>query len=152
MRKFAANFVVSESGKLLKNGILIANDDGTLAEMIDTGGDLGELAQLTFLNGILFTNSLYISRELVSPDDDVLHFIAARTNEFRQITIGEIIDIARLTQTEFPELKIPQIFTAIYSLLTSYFDKENQPGVFLLTHSDLIGMHFKAQSRLKRIL
>ncbi len=152
MRKFAANFVVSESGKLLKNGILIANDDGALAEMIDTGGDLGELAQLTFLNGILFANSLYISRELVSHDDDILHFIAARTNEFRQITIGEIIDIARLTQTEFPELKIPQIFTAIYSLLTSYFDKENQPGVFLLIHSDLIGMHFNAQSRLKRIL
>ncbi|MBL7972728.1 MAG: hypothetical protein JNL03_14510, partial [Prolixibacteraceae bacterium] len=72
MKKFAANYVISESGDLLKNSILIAEDDGTVLEYIDTKGNLQEMARLTFLNGILLSGFSFVRvREpLPVPDDD----------------------------------------------------------------------------------
>jgi len=153
MKKFAANYVISESGSLLKNGILIAGDDGTVSEIIDTKGDLDEMAQLTFHNGILMTNNLFIRKSAINSEKNELsQFVSLQIRSFSQLTTFEIIDIAQKTQTEFPELKIAQIIAAIFSILDSSFNKDRQAGVFLLIHSDLIGMHFKPQSRLKRIL
>lgn len=153
MKKFAANYVISESGSLLKNGILIANDDGTVAEIIDTKGDLDEIAQLIFHNGILMANNSFIRKDAVnSGESELSQFVSLKTKRFPQLTVFEIIDIAKQTQAQFPEVKIPEITEAIFSLLNSCFKKEQQSGVFLLIHSDLIGLHFKPQSRLKRIL
>lgn len=153
MKKLAANYILSDSGHLLKNGILIAGDDGHVIEIIDTKGDLDEIAQLTFHNGVLIANKLYIRRSSVSSGNDELgQFLAAKVNDSRQLTIAEIIDIAKQTQAEFPELKTAQITTAIFSLLDEYFGKKEQAGVFLLIHSDLVGLHFKPESRLKQIL
>ena len=50
MRKFTANYLVTASGTFLKNGIVIAEENGTAIEFIDTTGDLKEIAQLTFYN------------------------------------------------------------------------------------------------------
>lgn len=153
MKKFAANYVISESGSLLKNGILIANNDGTVVEIIDTKGDLDEMAQLTFHNGILMANNSFIRKDaVISRESELSQFVSLKTNSFPQLTVFEIIDIAKQTQAEFPELKIFEITKTIFSLLNSYFNKERQSGVFLLVHSDLIGLQFKPQSRLKRIL
>jgi len=153
MKKFAANYVISESGSLLKNGILIANDDGTVAEIIDTKGDLDEMAQLTFHNGILMANDLYSKKgEVNSLENELSQFVNLKVSSFERLTPFETIDIAKQTQAEFPELKISEIIKTIFSLLNSYFNKERQSGVFLLVHSDLIGLQFKPQSRLKRIL
>lgn len=153
MKKFAANYVISESGSLLKNGILIANDDGTVAEIIDTKGDLDEMAQLTFHNGILMANDLYSKKgEVNSLENELSQFVNLKVSSFPQLTVFKIIDIAKQTQAEFPELKISEIIKTIFSLLNSYFNKERQSGVFLLVHSDLIRLQFKPQSRLKRIL
>lgn len=153
MKKFAANYVISKSGSLLKNGILIANDDGTVVEIIDTKGDLDEMAQLTFHNGILLANNSFIRKDaVISRESELSQFVSLKTNSFPQLAVFEIIDIAKQTQAEFPELKISEITKTIFSLLNSYFNKERQSGVFLLVHSDLIGLQFKPQSRLKRIL
>ncbi len=153
MNKFAANYVLSGTGELLKNGILIANDDGTVVEIIDTKGDLDEMAQLIFHNGILIANNLYIRENKITPEKNELsQFISLKISNYLQLSVYELIDIAKQTQVEFPELTIIQIFTTIISLLNAYFSRGKKAGVFLLIHSDLVGLHLKPQSRLKQIL
>jgi len=153
MKKFAANFILTDSGNLLKNGILIADDDGNIMKIVDTKGNLDEIAQLTFLNGILVLNNLYIRTNLAFTEENALiQFINLQIGTLQQLTASEIIDIARQTQAEFRELKTPQITAAIFSLLDNYFSKKEQAGVFLLIHSDIVGLHLKPESRLKRIL
>ncbi|HNX55373.1 MAG TPA: hypothetical protein PKO30_07300 [Prolixibacteraceae bacterium] len=153
MKKLAANYILSDSGLLLKNGILIAEDDGNVIEVVDTKGDLDEIAQLTFHNGILITNNLYNrTNSVYQEDNEMIQFINQKIGTLQQLTASEIIDIAKQTQAEFPELKTSEITIAVYSLLNSCFSRKEQPGVFLLVSSDLIGLHFKPQSCLKRIL
>lgn len=153
MKKFAANYILSESGLLLKNGILIADDDGNVIKIIDTMGDLDETAQLVFLNGILIVNNLYIRKKSLDfAEDELTQFVSLKINGHQQLSTSELIEIVKQIQAEFPELKTPEITNSIYSLLNSSFNKENQAGIFLLVNSDLIGLHFKPQSKLKRIV
>lgn len=153
MKKFAANYILSESGLLLKNGILIADDDGNVIKIIDTMGDLDETAQLVFLNGILIVNNLYIRKKSLDfAEDELTQFVSLKINGHQQLSTSELIEIAKQIQAEFSNLKTPEITNSIYSLLNSYFNKENQAGIFLLVNSDLIGLHFKPQSKLKRIV
>ena len=53
MRKFSAQFIITGTGTVLEKGIISVNDDGTIAELIDTGGDLSEISSLEFYNGVL---------------------------------------------------------------------------------------------------
>jgi hypothetical protein len=153
MKKFAANYILSESGLLLKNGILIADDDGNVIKIIDTKGDLDETAQLVFLNGILIVNNLYIRKKSLDfAEDELTQFVSLKINGHQQLSTAELIEIAKQIQAEFSNLKTPEITNSIYSLLNSSFNKEKQTGVFLLINSDLIGLHFKPQSKLKRIV
>lgn len=153
MKKIAANYILSESGLLLKNGILIADDDGNVIKIIDTMGDLDETAQLVFLNGILIVNNLYIRKKSLDfAEDELTQFVSLKINGHQQLSTSELIEIVKQIQAEFPELKTPEITNSIYSLLNSSFNKENQAGIFLLVNSDLIGLHFKPQSKLKRIV
>lgn len=53
MRRLSANYIFTNSGKPLKNGVVELSDDGIITNVIDTGGDLHEIANLEFYNGIL---------------------------------------------------------------------------------------------------
>ncbi len=53
MRKISATYIFSGNQPPLKNGILICEDNGTVAELIDTGGMLKEQAGLEHYSGIL---------------------------------------------------------------------------------------------------
>ncbi|OFY27147.1 MAG: hypothetical protein A2275_06475 [Bacteroidetes bacterium RIFOXYA12_FULL_35_11] len=53
MRKIAANYIITLTGKPLKNGILVLNDDNVITEIIDTGGQLRDAEKIEFYNGIL---------------------------------------------------------------------------------------------------
>lgn len=53
MRKVAANYIFPISGEPLKNGIIVFEDDGTIVDIIDTEGDLREIASLEYHSGIL---------------------------------------------------------------------------------------------------
>jgi len=60
VRKISATFIFPGNRPPLKNGILICEDDGTIAEITDTGGMLREQAGLEYYSGILvpgFVNS-----------------------------------------------------------------------------------------------
>jgi aminodeoxyfutalosine deaminase len=53
VRKIAANYIVTGNKPPLKYGILICENDGTVVEVIDTGGKLHEQAGLEYYSGIL---------------------------------------------------------------------------------------------------
>ncbi len=156
MRKYAANYLVSEDGIFLKNGILVAGEDGFAKKYIDTKGDLREIAQLTFLNGILVAGFRFIKTDATNSHSDqpfeslVIKSLAATT----QFSIYELIDLGKSVQLQFPEMKIPEILNGMKEVLfsTGGFTKVNIAGIFLLTGVDLVNLHFTSNSRLKKIL
>jgi len=53
MRKIAANFILPVSSPPLRNGVVEVDDDGSILNVIDTGGRLRESSKLEFYNGIV---------------------------------------------------------------------------------------------------
>lgn len=53
MRKIAANYLFTGTGKIIKNGIVIFNSDGIVASVVDPGETFTEISGLEFYNGIL---------------------------------------------------------------------------------------------------
>lgn len=156
MRKFAANYVFSNNGEFLKNGIIIAGEDGFVNQFIDTKGDLREIAQLTFLNGILMPSTLFIKTNTANFDSDqpfeslVINLVA----ELTQFSVPEIVDLAKQVQHQFPEIKIPEILNRITTILQTHagFSMEITSGIYLLSGADLVNLHFTPKSKLKKIL
>jgi hypothetical protein len=157
MKKFAANYVVSEDGVFLKNGVIIVGVDGFVVKYIDTKGDLQETQQLTFYNGILMTGCLYSKTTVVTtPFEEnqyvrmvVLNSVAALT----QLSIQDLIDLGKQIQVQFPEMKIDFILKEISQvlLINGGFTKENTSGIYLLTGANLVKLRFTPNSRLKKI-
>jgi hypothetical protein len=158
MRKFAANYLVSEDGVYFKNGILVAGEDGFAIKYIDTKGDLREAEQLIFYNGILMAGYLFSKTNETSTDSEsdqsfksfVFQFVTGAT----KLSIQNLIDLGKQVQVQFPEMKIPEIMNKIKEVLLTNggFTKENIPGIFLLTVVDLPELQFTSKSQLKKIL
>jgi len=93
MKKLAANYIVTDQWEFLKNGILIAEDDGTVLEYIDTQGYLEEIAQLVFYNGILIPSFQFtrLHSPVVFSDSDsrLSSFLLEEMAEKQEISIVE---------------------------------------------------------------
>jgi hypothetical protein len=158
MKKFAANYLISETGAFLKNGIVVLNDDGEVQEIVDTGGDLQEMAQLTFLNGILIPNFRLVKvlseSKQVNNDVSVQSLITRLADGLTEISLHHWIEISVQVQKQFPNKTIPEIFGAMNAeLQTSLgYSKQNISGLFLLKGIDLVNMNFTSGIRLKKIL
>jgi hypothetical protein len=158
MRKFAANYLISEAGIFLKNGVIASDDDGTTVQYYDTKGDLRESSQLIFHNGILIAGYMFVKTKsvlTVSDSDSLIRsFVLQSVIGLSQISIYELIELGKLVQNQFQEMKIPEILIEITEILQTYggFSKENLPGVFLLIGADLSQLHFTPKTRLKKIL
>lgn len=158
MRKFAANYLVSEAGEFLKNGIVLVQEDGIVLRMIDTKGDLIEIEQLIFYNGILMAGCAYakiVTATAIPEADQPLRSIVLQSvSGLTQFSIQNLIDLGKQVQNQFPEMKIPEIMNEISEVLITKggFLKENMAGIFLLTGADLVKLHFTPKTRLKKIL
>ncbi len=53
MRSLSAQYVITNSGPLLKRPVITVDDDGMIISIEDTGGDLKEKASVEFYNGII---------------------------------------------------------------------------------------------------
>ena len=51
--KFSAHYIFSGNGKFYKNGIVVTDNDGTIKEIIDTGGKTSEIAGVKFYSGVI---------------------------------------------------------------------------------------------------
>ena len=53
MRKISASYIISNAGVPLKNGILVLNDDNSVADLIDRKGSVKEIQNLEYYSGVL---------------------------------------------------------------------------------------------------
>jgi len=53
MRKLSAHYIITGNGAVLIKGIVILSDDGTIIDIIDTKGELDEMANVEFYSGVL---------------------------------------------------------------------------------------------------
>src|SRR5664280_714083 len=53
MKRFTAQFIITNSGSLLKRGVITTEDDGTIISVEDTAGELKEKHSTEFYNGII---------------------------------------------------------------------------------------------------
>lgn len=152
MRKFAANYLVSEDGLFLKNSIVVAEENGTAIQYIDTEGDLNEIAQLIFHNGILLAGFTFLKTNDACQFSKADSLIQAFEGQI-EVSIQNLVELGKRVQVQFPEIKIPEILNKItVALASGGYIKENIPGIFLLMSVDLVGLRFTQKSRLKKIL
>lgn len=158
MKKFAANYLVSGTGKFLKNGIVITTEEGDAVEFIDPGDDLREIAQLIFLNGILIANFRFIrvhsdftGKESVTLLESLIVQLVA---DLKEISIQNVIETGMQIQAKYPEMTIPQILIEITNSLLNdgRFSRMNVPGIYLLSGVNLSELKFTNRSKLKKIL
>jgi len=156
MKKFSANYLISDTGAFLKNGIIVCSDEGDPLEYIDTTNDLKEIAQLAFYNGILMANFIWVksvASALDTPNNQtiksvLIQQVAGQT----QVSIKDLIELAKQIQLQFPLMKINEILHEINCGLSNEgFSKQNIYGIFLLNGVDFVGMKFTPNSRLKKI-
>ena len=158
MKRFEANYLITENGDFLKNGIIVAEDDGTILQYIDTSEDLTEIAGLSFHNGILLADCTFGKSD--TPVDSfesnsLLSTLVLKAVEgLDQFLIQNLIDLAQHIQEYFPEMNIPEIMNEIMQILISKagFVKENNPGIYLLVGIDLPRLRFTSKAKLKKIL
>lgn len=157
MKKFAANYLISEEGLWLKNGMVFLDENGAIVEMVDTRGEFREIAQLTFLNGILLGNFKYklsnsseIQTNRSEERSAIFHLISNKS----EITISDFIGYCARISKEYPESIIPEVFAAVHSEITeSYgFSKQVLPGLYLLSGVDLKDLVFRNEFKLKKIV
>ncbi len=53
MRRFSAQYIITGTGRVLKKGIITTGDDGRITDITDTNGNLPELSNTEFYNGII---------------------------------------------------------------------------------------------------
>ena len=158
MKKFAANYVISDLGELLKNGIIVAEDEGSVLEYIDTEGDLQEIARLEFHNGILLGGFTFVKvREavpIIDFDSRFSSIILPEISGMNEISILKWMDICKKIPALFPDMMITEMMRGITDILCTDggFRKEDTPGIYLLTGSDLIVLKLTINCRIKRIL
>ena len=85
MRKIGANYIITNVGEPLHNAYLEIDDQGTILQVVETNGDLHEIANLEFYNGILtpgFVNThahleLSFMKGSIEQKKGLPHFIAS---------------------------------------------------------------------------
>lgn len=158
MKKFAANYLISASGTFLKNGIVVAAEDGRAIEFIDTTGDLHEIAQLTFLNGILCPNFRFVKcrsdLNTFTGDQSIQSLVLQLLANHSEVSIQHLFEAGVTIQEHFSEITIPELWNEITAVLLAEdrFSKHDEAGIFLWIGVDLVNLHFTSKSRLKKIL
>ena len=85
MRRIGANYIITNTGKPLKNAYLEIDDDGTILQVVETNGNLREQSNLEFYNGVLvpgFVNAhahleLSYMKGAIEQGKGLPHFIAS---------------------------------------------------------------------------
>lgn len=155
MRKFAAHYLLTDTGLLLKNGIAVADDNANI-QFIDTKGELEEIEQMIFHSGLLVGNYEFIKCTDLTKDhgenENPLQLFHSNLNT-DHLSLKEVIDLAKQLQDQFPEMNIPQILTKTeQALILKTYVKRTIPGLYLLSGLNLRTLRFTPHSRLKKIL
>ena len=120
MRKFAANFLISDTGIFLKNGIVIVDENGFVVQCIDTKNDIREIEQLIFHNGVLMAGCQFTKTNFENlrfePDQPFKSFVLQAVADCKLFSIPDLVDLAKQLQVKFPEMKIPDFWISQIAL------------------------------------
>ena len=136
----------------------VVGEDGFILQYIHTNGDLIEVEQLSFHNGILMAGIIFTKINATQPNgvsgNTFKLFVLQSVSESTQLSIQKLFDLCKQLQLQFPEMKIPAIMNEIYEVLLGEggFIKETNPEIYLLTSVDLVKLHFTPKTRLKKII
>jgi len=101
MRKISATYILTLSGPPLKNGIVVADSQGIIKEVIDTGGIVSEISGLEYYSGLLVPGFVNVN-ELLEPN----HKGALKLTRNFNLSKGEKTEF-RNTAEEDLQNKIP---------------------------------------------
>ena len=107
MRKLSAHYIFTGTGTVLIKGIITLSDDGTVIDIIDTKGELDEMANVEFYSGVIipgFVNA-HCHLELshlrnVFPEKTGLPGFLKNVVEHRHVEDDKVIDEARKADFE----------------------------------------------------
>ncbi len=107
MRKLSAHYIITGTGAVLVKGIITLSDDGTVVDIIDTKGELDEMANVEFYSGILipgFVNAhchLELSHlHTIFPEKTGLPGFLKNVVEHRNIEDERVIEAAQKADFE----------------------------------------------------
>jgi len=103
MRKISASYIFTGKEKLLKNGVLLLDDEGYVVEVQDTKGNLREIPMLEYYNGIIcpgFINAhchleLSYMRGMLQKTENTVGFIKQMLQKRGSLNGNIIEEIAR---------------------------------------------------------
>lgn len=155
MRKFAAHYLLTDTGLLLKNGMALADDHSNI-QFIDTKGELAEVEQMIFHSGLLMGSYTFIKTDGITNaglENEIPQQLVDSILNKDQLLLKEMIDLAMQLQDLFPQLNIPAILHKTEQVLISKaYIKKTVPGLYLLSGINLHTLRFTPRSRLKKIL
>lgn len=97
MRKISASYIITNVGAPIKNGILILNDDNSVADLIDTNGIVKEIQDLEFYSGVLVPGFVdvftFLSWSNLNTDQLKFTDSSKFTNQLSQLTLENADDI-----------------------------------------------------------
>jgi len=135
VRKISANYIFPVSSKPLKNGIIEIDNTGKITNIIDTKGDLKEIAGLEFYNGILVPGFINTHCHLE------LSYLKGKIKKHTGLT-GFVKQIARL-RDKFNEVEIKNKIAKADKLM----QHEGIVAVGDITN-DTISLEIKKQSKI----
>jgi hypothetical protein len=154
MRTFAAHYLLTDSGLLLKNGIAITNDNKTF-QFIDSKGELIEIEQMIFHSGLMMGAFEFIKQDDFTSSHKAEHLLSLFDPILNKdhLSFKEAIDLARQLQDAFPDRNIPDLLNKIEQvLLSNGFVKKTIPSLYLLSALDLKTLRFTERTRLKKVV
>jgi len=96
MRKISASYIIPNTGDPIKNGILILNDDNSVAELIDTRGIVKEIQDLEYYSGVLVPGFVdvftFLSWPKINADQLKSKNSTKFTNQLMQLSVGDFAD------------------------------------------------------------
>lgn len=90
MRKISASYIISNVGAPLRNGILILNDDNSVAELVDRKGSVKEIQNLEYYSGVLVPGFVDVFTFLSWPE---MHADRLNFNDLNNVPLGESGDL-----------------------------------------------------------
>ncbi len=121
--RLAAHYIFPIVSSPLKNAILILDESGTVLDLIDTGGELREIARLTFYCGVLIP-------------------------EFPQLDITSLHE----RQQQMPQLSLHELLCTFAGNSEPVFVVGKKAGVYLLSGLDMAHLRVTSHSKLKKLV
>jgi cytosine/adenosine deaminase-related metal-dependent hydrolase len=174
-RRFSANYVYTNTGEPIQNGVVGINDTGVVVEIINQKDGTREYSRTLFLNGVIipgFVNSPILSDlpNLIGKlpkDEELATFLSAIKSQTPEsevavywqslLTFNQI----QIILSHFPGLSFGEVLRwatlegakalGLESKLGS-IELGKKPGLSLITPFDFIGMKPMGSSRVRRLV